>query len=641
MGEILWSPEPADVEATALWRFMRSLPHPFDDYHDLWEWSVTERGDFWQAMWDFAGVIASRPADAAVGREGMPGTEWFPGARLNYAENLLRRDDDSPAIIAAAEGRPTATITWRDLRRRVAGAREGLLAAGVEAGDRVAALIPNCPEAIVGMLAAASIGAIWSSCSPDFGAMGVVDRFGQIAPKVLITADGYRYHGKVIPLGATISSVLDAIPSPDLVVVVDFIGEEPGLDRDWMPWEEFEAGDAGRLEFAQLPFDHPLYIMYSSGTTGPPKSIVHAAGGVLLKHLCEQKVISEVRPGDRVFWFTTCGWMMWNWLTGNLASEATVVLYDGSPAQPDLGALWRLAGEHRVTHFGTSPKFLLTCANQGVEPAQIADLAALRWVGSTGAPLNPEQFDWVYGHVSGDVNVSSITGGTDLLGVFAGGVSILPVRRGEITARWLGMAVDAFDEQGESLVGAQGELVCTAPWPTLPVGFWGDPDGSRYRAAYFEMFPGVWAHGDYAEITPHGGVIVTGRSDTTLNPGGVRIGTAEIYRAIERLPEVEDAIVVGRDVGDDQEVVLFVVPAAGVGLDEALEARIRAAIRSNATPRHVPKQIVAVSAVPYTISGKKVEKAVHKVLAGETVRNRDALANPESLEEYEAARATL
>ncbi|MCJ7724806.1 MAG: acetoacetate--CoA ligase, partial [Acidimicrobiia bacterium] len=624
-----------------LWRFMQALPQHFDTYEDLWSWSVTDLGAFWQAVWDHTGVIASQKADVPIGRRAMPGTEWFPGARLNFAENLLRRCDDTPAIIATAEGKETRTITWRELNRSVARVRCGRVAAGVGKGDRVAALIPNCPEAIIGMLASASIGAVWSSCSPDFGGMGVIDRFGQIEPKVLIAADGYRYNGKVIPLEGTITSLLDAIAPPEQVVIVDFAGTPPALRGDWTAWEDFAKGDDERPEFAQLPFDHPLYIMYSSGTTGPPKSIVHAAGGVLLKHLSEQMLVSDVRPGDRVFWFTTCGWMMWNWLASNLASDATIVLYDGSPAHPDLGILWRLAGEHRITHFGASPKFLLTCANQGVEPSASADLSALRWVGSTGAPLNPDQFDWITEHVTDRANISSITGGTDLVGVFAGGVSILPVRRGEITARWLGMAVDAFDEQGRSLVGAQGELVCTAPWPTMPVSFWNDPDGSRYRAAYFEMYPGVWAHGDYVEIRPGGGLIVTGRSDTTLNPGGVRIGTAEIYRTVETIPEIEDAIVVGRDIGIDQEVVLFVTTAAGVVLDDELRNRIRATIRAGTTPRHVPRHILAVRAIPYTLSGKKVEKAVRKVLAGEPVANRDALANPEALDEYAAIAARL
>jgi acetoacetyl-CoA synthetase len=401
-----------------------------------------------------------------------------------------------------------------------------------------------------------------------------------------------------------------------------------------MTWADLQSGSSGEPDFAQLPFDHPLAVLYSSGTTGPPKSIVHGAGGVLLKHLCEHQLCSDVRPGDRVFWFTTCGWMMWNWLVSALASRAAVVLFDGNPGYPDLSTLWRLADEAGVTHFGSSPKFLAANANAGIVPSELAAFERLRWVGSTGSPLHPEQFDWVYANVKQNVVLSSVTGGTDLVGVFAGGIPILPTRRGEITARWLGCAVDSFDEEGRPLVGRQGELVCTAPYPSMPVSFWNDPDGSRYRAAYFEQYPGVWAHGDFIEIRPEGGVIVYGRSDTTLNPGGVRIGTADIYRAIEPMPEVEDSIVVGRDVAGDQEVVLFVKTAPGVVLDTDLIARIKARIRAEATPRHVPDHVFAVSEIPYTISGKKVEKAVRKVLAGEPVTARDALANPGSLDEY-------
>jgi acetoacetyl-CoA synthetase len=635
VSEILWQPSREQVEATLLWRFMQGLPGRPTTYQGLWEWSITERAAFWQAVWDFTGVVASVPPERAIGREAKPGTEWFPGARLNFAENLLRRRDDAPAIIAAAEGRPTRVIGWDELRSAVAGVQASLRALGVGPGDRVAALIPNCPEAIIGMLGAASIGALWSSCSPDFGPTGLVDRFGQIEPKVLITADGYRYGGRTIPLGDKVRAALQRIPAVQRVVVVDFIGE--GLDTVGTPamtWADLQSGSSGEPDFAQLPFDHPLAVLYSSGTTGPPKSIVHGAGGVLLKHLCEHQLCSDVRPGDRVFWFTTCGWMMWNWLVSALASRAAVVLFDGNPGYPDLSTLWRLADEAGVTHFGSSPKFLAANANAGIVPSELAAFERLRWVGSTGSPLHPEQFDWVYANVKQNVVLSSVTGGTDLVGVFAGGIPILPTRRGEITARWLGCAVDSFDEEGRPLVGRQGELVCTAPFPSMPVSFWNDPDGSRYRAAYFEQYPGVWAHGDFIEIRPEGGVIVYGRSDTTLNPGGVRIGTADIYRAIEPMPEVEDSIVVGRDVAGDQEVVLFVKTAPGVVLDTDLIARIKARIRAEATPRHVPDHVFAVSEIPYTISGKKVEKAVRKVLAGEPVTARDALANPGSLDEY-------
>jgi acetoacetyl-CoA synthetase len=635
MGEIIWEPTREQVERTRLWEFMEWLPHRPRTYQELWEWSTTELGPFWQAVWDFCGVIASEPADRPLGKDTMPGAEWFPGARLNFAENLLRRADDSPAIIAAGEGRETEQITWAELNRRVARTRRGLLTAGVASGDRVAALVPNGPEAIIGMLASASIGALWSSCSPDFGAGGVVDRFGQIEPKVLIAADGYRYGGKEIRLERTLRAVLDELPGVEQVVVIPFAGTPPDLgDAPVIGWAELEQGDDDRATFAQLPFDYPLNIMYSSGTTGPPKSIVHRAGGVLLKHLCEHQLTSDIGPGDRTFWFTTCGWMMWNWLTGTLASEATVVLYDGSPAVPDLGTLWRLAESSRITHFGVSPKYLATNAKEGIVPREIADLSSLRWVGSTGAPLNPEQFDWVYDNVADDVVLSSITGGTDLVGVFAGGVPILPTRRGEISARWLGIALDSYDALGNPLIGRKGEMVCTRPFPTMPLRFWDDPDGNRYRDAYFTAYPGVWTHGDYVEIRPEGGLIVYGRSDTTLNPGGVRIGTAEIYRAVEQIPEVVDSIVVGRDVGDDQEVVLFVRLTEGTELDDVLRGRIRSEIRTRATPRHVPHHVFPIADVPYTISGKKVEKAVRQVLAGEDVLNRDALVNPESLDLY-------
>jgi acetoacetyl-CoA synthetase len=641
MGEIVWQPDRERVEGTRLWHFMQSLPGRPQTYWDLWEWSITERGAFWQAIWDECGVIASQPASRPIGAEGMPDTEWFPGARLNFAENLLRRTDDAAAIISTGEGRNVDVISWRRLNARVARARAGLLEEGIAAGDRVAALIPNCPEAIIGMLAAASIGALWSSCSPDFGPMGVVDRFGQIEPKILIVADGYRYAGKEFPLERTVRTALERIPTVERVVVVDLIGV--GLDAGETPamsWQDLEVGDGERAEFAQLPFDHPLYIMYSSGTTGPPKSIVHRAGGVLIKHLSEH-LVCDVLPDDRLFWFTTCGWMMWNWLVSGLASDAAVVLYDGNPGHPDLTTIWRLAERVRITHLGSSPRFLAANANAGIVPRAVADLSSLRWVGSTGAPLNPDQFDWVYRNVHEDVVLSSITGGTDLVGVFAGAVSILPVRRGEISAPWLGMAMASFDADGTPCVGEQGELVCTQPFPTMPLEFWRDPGGERYHEAYFSQYEGVWAHGDWVEVTPSGGLIVTGRSDTTLNPGGVRIGTAEIYRAIEGMEEIEDSIVVGRAVGDDQEVVLFVKPAAGIGLDAPLVDRIKTRIRTETTPRHVPRRILAVGDVPYTISGKKVEKAVHRIIAGEPVLNRDALANPESLDQYAALRAEL
>ncbi len=633
MDDVVWTP--SDPESSLLHRFMSQLSTRPASYDELWHWSIDHRSEFWQSVWQFAGVVASRPASVPIGVEAMPGTEWFPDALLNYAENLLQRRDDGIAVIAAGEGRPTERITWAELARRVARVQAGLVALGVEAGDRVAALIPNSSFAVIGMLATAAIGAIWSSCSPDFGPLGVIDRFSQIRPKVLIAADGYRYNGRAHVLEDTVRSVTGALSDLRSLILVDFVGAPWHLDGvPTISWSDLEAGSAAEPRFAQLPFDHPLFIMYSSGTTGPPKSIVHGSGGTLLKHLSEHQLHSDVRPGDVVFWFSTCGWMMWNWLVTALASRATIVVYDGSPAHPDLRVLWRLAEEAGITHFGTSPKFLSANANAGVIPAQNVDLSAMRWLGSTGMPLNPEQFDWVYENVKRDIQLASISGGTDIIGCFALGVPILPVRRGQLQARALGMAVESWDDDGVAHVGRKGELVCTKPFPSMPVSFWNDPTGERYRKAYFEQYPGVWTHGDFIEIRPEGGVIIYGRSDTTLNPSGVRIGTAEIYRAIETMPEIEDSIVVGHQTADNVEVVLCVKLATGHRLDDALRDAIKHRIRSETSPRHVPRHVFQVDSIPYTLSGKKVEKAVRKSLAGEPVSNADALINPESLEQY-------
>jgi len=635
VADILWEPTAERAEATQLAGFMRR--HGFDDYHSLWRWSIEDRAGFWQAVWDDHDVIASVPPERAIGVEAMPGTQWFPGARLNFAENMLRRSDDEVAVITVNESGDRRDVTWAELTRLVARAQVGLQSVGVEPGDRVAALVPNGLEALVAMLATTASGAVWSSCSPDFGPLGVIDRFGQIEPKVLITVDGYRYNGSVHLVGDTVRAVLDAIDDVAAVVVIDAVGT--GIDtadfRSLM-WDDLVGTGPDTPTYAQLPFDQPAFILYSSGTTGPPKSIVHGAGGVLLKHLTELSLHSDVRRDDRVFWFTTCGWMMWNWLVSALASQATVVLYDGSPGHPDLGTLWRMAADTGITHFGVSPKFLAANANAGLIPKTEADLSAIRWLGSAGAPLNPEQFDWVYENVGTDLQLSSISGGTDIVGCFALGVPTLPVRRGELQARALGCAIEAWNESGDPVVGQTGELVCTAPIPSMPVSFWRDPQGDRYRSAYFNTNPGVWTHGDFIEIRPEGGVVIYGRSDTTLNPGGVRIGTAEIYRAIETMPEIDDSIVVGRDADGDVEVILFVVLAEGHALTSDLETTIRSRIRSETSPRHVPQQIAAVGAVPYTLSGKKVEKAVRAVISGEPVTNLDAIANPESLADYQS-----
>jgi acetoacetyl-CoA synthetase len=633
MDEVVW--RPSHPETTLLSAFMSRLPFRPSTYDELWRWSIEHRGDFWQSVWDFTEVIASVPAARPVGREAMPGTDWFPGARLNYAENLLRRRDGGIALVAGGEDRDTETITWRNLAARVARVQASLIALGVAPGDRVAALLPNSSSAVIAMLATTAIGAIWSSCSPDFGPLGVIDRFGQIEPKVLITADGYRYNGTVHVLDRTAQAVVDQLPDLEQLVVVDFVGEPWHLERvPTMSWSELEEGNATEPWFEQLPFDHPLFIMYSSGTTGPPKSIVHGAGGTLLKHLAEHQLHSDVRRDDIVFWFSTCGWMMWNWLVSALASNASIVVYDGSPTYPDLSILWRLAEETGITHFGTSPRFLSANVNAGVVPAGVADLSRMRWLGSTGMPLSPGLFDWVYDQVKGDVQLASISGGTDIIGCFALGVPILPVRRGQLQGRALGMAVESWDDDGNAHIGRKGELVCTAPFPSMPVSFWRDPDGERYRSAYFEQFPGVWTHGDFIEIRPQGGVIIYGRSDTTLNPSGVRIGTAEIYRSVETMPQIDDSIVVGHENAGNVDVVLCVKPAPGVHLDDRLEEAIRAKIRADTSPRHVPRFIFEVDAIPYTLSGKKVEKAVQKVLAGDPVANEDALMNPESLGQY-------
>ena len=635
MSEVLWTPSDAHVESTQLSRFTRSALGRAADYAELWQWSIDEPEAFWAAVWEDGGVVASEPYTQVMGEPRMPGTEWFTGARLNFAENLLRRGDDAPAVIAAGEGREDETVTWAELRLQVAAAARGLAELGVVPGDRVAGFLPNVLPTVVLALASAAIGAVWSSCSPDFGPQGVVDRFGQIRPKVLVVADGYRYNGRVHPLDDKVGAVLAHIDAIEHVVVVDLVGR--GLDvggRSALAYGELLQVRGDDPDFVQLPADHPLYILYSSGTTGAPKSIVHGVGGTLVKHLVEHRLASDVRRGDVVFWFTTTGWMMWNWLVTALASGAAIVLYDGAPSHPDLGALWRLAERAQVTHFGTSPRFLAANQQAGVRPADVADLSSLRMVLSTGSPLSPEQFDWTYANVRDDIPLASVSGGTDIIGCFAGGVPTWPVRRGELQGRSLGMAVEAWDAHGRPVIAEKGELVCTRPFPSMPVGFWDDPDGSRYHDAYFADHPGTWTHGDFIEIRPWGGVVIHGRSDTTLNPGGVRIGTAEIYRALDTMPEIDDAVAVGRPVGADTEVVLCVVLAEGVALDEELVGRIRAAIRKATTPRHVPAHVFAVTGVPYTISGKKVEKAVAALIAGEDVPNRDALADPTVLDEY-------
>ncbi|MEB2345747.1 MAG: acetoacetate--CoA ligase [Deltaproteobacteria bacterium] len=635
----LWQPSPgraraAQMSAFRAWcepRAGRALP----DSRALHAWSVAERGAFWSALWEWCGVVGEPGERALVAGEQMPGARWFPDARLNFAENLLRRRDVSPALVARDERGRRRVLTWGELHAEVARVARGLRGAGVGPGDRVAGYLPNGPEAVIAMLAAASLGAPWSSCSPDFGARGVLDRFGQITPRVLFAADGYPYAGKLHDVRERVAEIARALPSVERVVMVAGLGETPALAgiRDACAWEALGAGATpGAPEFVRLPFDHPLYVLYSSGTTGPPKCIVHGAGGTLLQHLKEQRLHADLRAGDRFFYYTTTGWMMWNWLASGLASEATLVLYDGSPLHPGPAALFDLAEQERTALFGVSAKFLDSVRKAGVRPRDTHDLGSMRVLLSTGSPLAPEGFDWVYDAVSPEVQLASISGGTDIVSCFVGGDPTAPVWRGECQMPGLGMAVDVFDEEGRPAgAGQAGELVCTRAFPSMPVGFWNDQDGARYRAAYFGRFPGVWHHGDFAEWTAHGGIVIHGRSDATLNPGGVRIGTAEIYRQVETLDEVQEAIVIGQPFAGDVRVVLFVRLREGLALDDALRERIRARIRTHTTPRHVPARIVQVSDIPRTRSGKIVELAVRDVVAGRAVRNREALANPEAL----------
>ena len=617
----------------------------FFDYAVLHQWSVDFPEEFWPAVADFTGMVFDKSWEDASGSvlvdpHRMPGAKWFTGSRLNFAANLLHFNDDHPAIIFRDESGGRRELSYAELRRQVAGTAKALRAAGVVAGDRVAGFLPNCPEAIVAMLSATSIGAIWSSCSPDFGVNGVLDRFKQIEPKVLFAADGYRYAGKRIDSLEVVAQLSAQIESLQQIVIIPFLGGEPDISAisaaALLPaFVDLDAVDGNDLQFESLPFDHPVYIMYSSGTTGAPKCIVHGAGGSLIQHLKEHVLHTDVNRTDRLFFFTTCGWMMWNWLVSGLASGATLVLYDGSPFSPDPGVLWRIAEEEGITIFGAGAKYLAAIEKSGFIPRDECELNALKTVLSTGSPLAPASYDFVYSAVKDDVCLASISGGTDLLACFALGNTALPVYHGQLQCLGLGMAVEIFDDAGRPLpAGEKGELVCTRPFPSMPVGFWNDPDGSRYHAAYFQRFPNIWAHGDYAERTRQGGLIMHGRSDAVLNPGGVRIGTSEIYREVERLPEVLDSVAIGQAWQDDTRVILFVVLRDSIALDQALEDAIRGAIRSGASPRHVPAKIIAVSDIPRTISGKVVELAVRSVVHGEAVNNVDALANPAALDNF-------
>jgi acetoacetyl-CoA synthetase len=639
----LWTPSENHAGNSNMKAFMdvvnQKQRKSFADYHKLFQWSVENPDEFWGEFWKFSNIKYSENFSKVVDNPGkMPGAKWFQGAKLNFAENLLQRRDDHPAIIFNGEFKVEKTISFKQLYDESHKVAEALKRIGVEKGDRVAAFMPNMPETVIAMLATASIGAIWSSTSPDFGIKGVLDRFSQIKPKVIFSADGYYYNGKQFDSQKKLKGILEQLETVEKVVLVDYTGTgDTNSINNSTTWDEFATPVEGEMTFEQLPFDHPLYIMYSSGTTGLPKSIVHSAGGTLIQHLKELMLHCDVKRDDVVFYFTTCGWMMWNWFVSSLALGATIVCFDGNPFYPGPEALLELADKERFTLFGTSARYIASLKDAGVKPKQISSFPRLKAITSTGSPLSDESFDYVYSEWKEDVQLSSIAGGTDIVSCFVLGNPLLPVYRGEIQCRGLGMDVDCFDHEGNSLIEQQGELVCKTAFPSMPVYFWNDPGDKKYRSAYFEDFPGIWRHGDYIFISPHGGVTMYGRSDATLNPGGVRIGTAEIYSVLENMDEIEDSVVVGQSYEGDERVILFVQLKSDVKLDDELIQQIRKNIRANCSPRHVPAVILPTPDVPYTLNGKKVEVAVKKLIHGKEVKNRDALRNPECLDYFKTA----
>ena len=632
-NQLLWTP--SAPEKTQLAEFMRSAGHDHLDYQKFWRWSVDENETFWSKLWDWADIIGNKGTVILENGDQMPGARFFPDAKLNYAENLLRRRDDQIAIISRDEQGRERSLTYCDLADEVSKWQQQLRAWGVRKGDRVAAYMPNIPETIIACLATASLGAVWSSASPDFGVQGLIDRFGQIEPKIFITVDGYFYGGKTIDCLEKVRAVVPHLSSLKKIIVVPFTSPQPSLEgMDATLCSAFPPG--GQLTFERVDFNHPLFIMFSSGTTGIPKCIVHGQGGTLLQHVKEHRLQSNVKSGDTIFYFTTCGWMMWNWLITGLASGATLLLYDGSPFHPDGNVLWSFTSAHKAKLFGTSAKYIDALKHAGLKPGQDHDLSRLEVICSTGSPLGHESFDYVYASIKSDVHLASISGGTDIVSCFVLGNPISPVYRGEIQGAGLGLAVDAFDDDGQSIASGagSGELVCTKPFPCMPVGFWNDPDGSKYRAAYFERFENVWCHADWIERTDHNGFIIHGRSDATLNPGGVRIGTAEIYRQVEQIPEVIESVAVGQDWDGDVRIILFVKLKTGQTLDAGLIDRIKKQIRQGASPRHVPAKIMQIDDIPRTKSGKITELAVRDLIHGRKIKNIEALANPEALDLY-------
>jgi len=636
MNSPIWIPSNEKIKNSLMYKFMKECSEDFKSYFDLHSWSINNLEDFWANFWRFSDIKYSKNYNSVLENPVMPGAKWFSGSELNYAQNLLKGDPDQIAIISIGENIPPKTLTFKELNYKVSSVQKGLSKLGVKKGTIVAGFVPNCAETVISMLAVSSLGGVWTSCSPDFGANGVVDRFGQVNPHILITSNGYSYNGKLFKLEEKVNGVLESIDCIRHIVEIEYVDIKSNFNHDSI----ISFGDIlndGQTQptFEQLPFDHPLFIMYSSGTTGPPKSIVHSAGGTLIQHMKEHQLHCDIKAGkSTIFWFTTCGWMMWNWLVSGLSSGSTIVLYDGSPSYPGLERLWKMVDDFNITHFGTSPKFLSACDSANILPKKFCKFGSLESILSTGSPLVEEQFDWIYDNIKTDIQLSSISGGTDIIGCFLAGSPIIPVYRGELQCPQLGMSVESWNDDGEPVIGESGELVCTKPFPSMPIKFWNDSDGSKYHSAYFDEYDGVWTHGDYLEMTENGGAIIYGRSDTTLNPGGVRIGTAEIYRSIENFEGIIDSVVIGKPEGSDVSIVLCVKLSERSIITDELKDKIKLQIRKSTTPRHVPNYIFQVSDIPYTISGKKVEKAVLHSVLGKKVKNKDALINPESLKEY-------